>query len=93
MPFVSKTNSSTGLIKQNGEVIAICHKTQKKSYHGKPPAVATSTMKASFKDPGEKLALEKYHPNALRNRNAVHFDNAAKPMTRFCFPRNQHTHK
>ena len=55
--------------------------------------ILRSTSKDSYKDPGRKQPLTKYHPNALRNRMPVHFANEAAPQRRFCQPRNQHTHE
>lgn len=93
--FVSRTGSSRGVMRQNGELIAVPHKVMKKSYAGNAAAgtlTQPSTMKASYKDPNVKAALTKYHPNAIRNRLPVVFDNAAIPGKRFCYPRNEHTY-
>ncbi|KOO33937.1 hypothetical protein Ctob_010753 [Chrysochromulina tobinii] len=91
--FKSRTNSSKGVYKRNGETMAICHKTIPKSYGGPTNSKAnTSTMGESFKDPNMKQALTPYHPLAIRNRLPVVFDNAPIPRARFCFPRNNHTY-
>ena len=92
--FVSRTGSSRGVTKQNGEIIATPHPTMKKSYGGevKDPNGLLSTSKMSFKDPNMKAALTPYHPNAIRNRLPVEFKDAAIPATRFCHPRNKHTY-
>jgi len=93
--FVSRTGSSRGVSKQNGEIIAKPHPTMKKSYAGNDTQgkeAANSTMKDSFKDPNQKAALPPYHPNALRNRLPVEFKDSAIPNVRFCHPRNKHTY-
>ena len=90
--FLSRTGSSRGYYKQNGELIAKPHPVMKKSYSSNGSAnLMTSTQKLSYKDPNMKQALTKYHPDAIRNRLPVTFDNAAKPGVRFCYPRNVHT--
>jgi len=92
---VSRTGSSRGVSKQNGEIIAQPHPTMKKSYAGNAEqgkAPANSTMKESFKDPNQKQALTAYHPNAIRNRLPVEFKDSAIPAARFCYPRNKHTY-
>ena len=94
--YASRTGSSRGIYRQNGEIIAIPHPVMKKSYAGNAEAAAfdcKSTMKESFKDPNVKAALTKYHPNALRNRLPVEFKGAAIPGVRFCHPRNEHTYE
>ena len=87
----SRTGSTKGSFKRNGEVLGYAHFT--------PPArpaasreVMTSTAKASYKDPNEKQPIVKYDPNALRNRLPVVFEGAAKPFARFCQVRNNHTY-
>ena len=94
--YVSRTGSSRGYFKQNGEIIAYPHPVMKKSYAGNADAAGkkdiNSTMKASFKDPNVKAALTPYHPNAIRNRLPVEFKDAAIPAVRFCHPRNDHTY-
>jgi len=93
--FQTRTGSSRGVFKKNGETMAVVHPTMVKSYAANEAAgnvTALSTMKASFKDPTEKQPLSKYHPNALRSRLAVKFENEAKPFTRFCQVRNEHTY-
>lgn len=92
LSYKSKTGSCTGLISRNGELIAVAHKTSGKSFDKDAESEKTSTMRLSYKDPNLKQALEKYDPNALRNRLPVNFDGAAKPFLRFCHPRNQHTY-
>ena len=90
MPFESRTGSSLGVQKKNGEIIATCHKVAKKSYNDAQPRLSglSSTMKESFKDPNQKAALTPYHPHAIRNRLPVVFKDAAIPGVRFCYPRN-----
>lgn len=93
--FMSRTGSSRGVTKQNGEIIAVPHPVMKKSYADNAAGgseVATSTMRGSFTDPRRKAPLMKYHPNALRNRLPVEFKDAAIPAVRFCHPRNNHTY-
>ena len=93
--FMSRTGSSRGVTKQNGEIIAVPHPTMKKSYADNAAGgseVANSTMRGSFTDPRRKAPLMKYHPNALRNRLPVEFKDAAIPAVRFCHPRNDHTY-
>ena len=93
--FMSRTGSSRGVLKQNGEIIAVAHPVMKKSYASNTAGgseVATSTMRGSFTDPRRKAPLMKYHPNALRNRLPVEFKDAAIPCVRFCHPRNDHTY-
>ena len=93
--FMSRTGSSRGVSKQNGEIIAVPHPVMKKSYASNAAGgseVATSTMRGSFTDPRRKAPLMKYHPNALRNRLPVEFKDAAIPAVRFCHPRNDHTY-
>ena len=68
---MSRTGSSRGVYRQNGELIAVPHRVMKKSYAANAAAgnlTAPSTMKDSYKDPNVKAALTKYHPNAIRNR-------------------------
>lgn len=90
--FQSRTGSSRGVYKQNGELIAQPHDTMKKSYNdASSKGNNKSTTNESFKDPGLKATLTPYHPNAIRNRLPVVFKDSAIPATRFCFPRNQHT--
>ena len=93
--FMSRTGSTRGVFKQNGEIIGKPHPTMKKSYADNSNAreVPTSTTNASFTDPRRKAPLVKYHPNALRNRLPVEFKDAAIPCVRFCHPRNQHTYE
>ena len=87
--FVSRTGSSRGVMKQNGEIIAVPHKTVKKSYNDNSArADLKSTTKESFKDPNVKQQLSKYDHNALRNRLPVVFKGEAEPYKRFCQPRN-----
>jgi len=91
--FMSRTGSSRGVTKQNGEIIAKPHPVMKKSYAGNAAKESgNSTSKESFKDPGLKQALSAYHPNALRNRLPVEFKDSAIPAARFCYPRNKHTY-
>jgi len=91
--YYSRTNSSKGVYKRNGETMAICHPVLPKSYGGPTNSKAnTSTTKDSFKDPNMKQALTPYHPHAIRNRLPVVFDDAPKPRERFCYPRNVHTY-
>jgi len=93
--FNSRTGSSLGVSKQNGEIVARPHPTMKKSYAGNElsgQATTLSTAKDSFKDPNRKAALTAYHPNAIRNRLPVEFKDSAIPTVRFCYPRNQHTY-
>jgi len=93
--FMSRTGSSRGVTKQNGEIIATAHPVMKKSYASNTAGgseVATSTMRGSFTDPRRKAPLMKYHPNALRNRLPVEFKGAAIPCVRFCHERNNHTY-
>jgi len=90
--FMSRTGSSKGVYKRNGEILAVTHNTQCKGYDAPKATSGTSTAKASFQDPGMKAKLTQYDPNALRNRLPVTFDNAAVPATRFCAPRNEHTY-
>ena len=70
----------------------MAHKTGSKSFDKPAESIKTSTARESFKDPNLKQALQKYDPNALRNRLPVKFDNEAKPYMRFCQVRNQHTY-
>ena len=92
--FVSKTGSSRGMYKRNGEWIAIAHEVPTKSYNQPQGGKGNeSTMKATHKDPNVKAALSKYHPNAPRNRLPVHFTGAAIPHVRFCQKRNEHTYE
>ena len=92
--FVSRTGSSRGVSKQNGEIIAKPHPVMKKSYAGEHTSRGlSSTMKTSFKDPNLKAALTPYHPNAQRSRLPVNFKGEAKPFRRFCQVRNEHTYE
>jgi len=92
--FVSRTGSSRGVSKQNGEIIAKPHPTMKKSYAGNDSerGKLNSTTKADYKDPNLKATLTPYDPNALRNRLPVEFKDAAIPHRRFCKARNEHTY-
>ena len=95
--YQSRTGSSRGYYKQNGELIAVPHPVMKKSYAGNADAAGsrnlTSTMKTSYGDPNKKAELTPYHWNAIRNRLPVKFDGAAIPGKRFCAPRNEHTYE
>lgn len=88
MSMASRTGSSRGTFRRNGEVLAYTHPTAGGTYEAKTRRVPTSTMKESYVDPTQKEPLVKYHPLALRNRLPVVFDNAPIPMARFCKPRN-----
>mmetsp|Transcript_8414 Transcript_8414/g.18763 ORF Transcript_8414/g.18763 Transcript_8414/m.18763 type:complete len:148 (-) Transcript_8414:154-597(-) len=92
----SRTGSSRGVYKRNGEIMAIPHAGIEASWALNEKTAARgqtqSTMKDSFKDPNLKQALTAYHPNAQRSRMPVQFKNEAKPFKRFCQVRNQHTY-
>jgi len=92
--FISRTGSSKGVSKQNGEIIAKAHPTMKKSYAGNDSerGKLNSTTKSDFKNPNLKASLTPYDPNALRNRLKVEFKDAAIPGIRFCKERNGHTY-
>ena len=95
--FKSRTGSSRGYFKQNGEIVAIAHPTSASASalaaERGVKARLNSTMKESYKNPNHKQALMAYHPNAIRNRLPVKFDGAAIPGKRFCSPRNNHTYE
>ena len=95
--FKSRTGSSRGYYKRNGELIAVPHPVPMSSAEMTARSAArgalTSTNKDSYRDPNLKAALTAYHPNAIRNRLPVEFKDAAIPGKRFCYPRNQHTHE
>jgi hypothetical protein len=94
--FRSRTNSSKGYYKRNGELIAIPHPVPMSSAEMTARSAArgtlTSTNKDSYRDPNLKAALVPYHPNAPRSRLPVHFQDEAKPFRRFCKPRNEHSY-
>jgi len=94
--YQSRTGSSKGVYKRNGEIMAVPHPAAEASWaqNEKTAArgVTLSTTKDSFKDPNVKAALTPYHPNAQRSRLPVSFKNEAKPFKRFCQVRNQHTY-
>mmetsp|Transcript_551 Transcript_551/g.1122 ORF Transcript_551/g.1122 Transcript_551/m.1122 type:complete len:161 (+) Transcript_551:25-507(+) len=94
--FKSRTNSSRGYYKRNGELIAIAHPKPGPSNHASmnegSGGILQSTMKESFRDPNLKATLTPYHPNAPRSRLPVHFTDEAKPYRRFCKPRNEHSY-
>ena len=93
----SRTGSSRGVYKRNGEIMAVPHAGVEASWAANEKTAARgvtlSTMKDSFKDPNLKAALTPYHPSAQRSRLPVTFANEAKPFKRFCQVRNQHTYK
>lgn len=64
--FKSRTNSSVGLKSQNGEMLAVMHPKQSSGMSSPMAMSATSTARASFKDPNEKQPMMAYDPNALR---------------------------
>ena len=94
--FQSRTGSTRGVYKRNGEIMALPHPVKKSEAELNAASAArtalTSTAKDSFKDPNMKAALTPYHPNAIRNRLPVHFHGEAKPHRRFCQQRNEHTY-
>ena len=61
----SKTGSTRGTFKRNGEVLGIVWYSGS-TVSSPPPKASPSTTRASFKDPGEKQPLTAYDPNALR---------------------------
>lgn len=94
--FSSRTNSTRGYYKRNGELVAIPHPVPISSAAMNERSAArgniTSTNKADFKDPNLKAALTPYHWNAPRSRLPVHFKGEAAPFRRFCKPRNEHSY-
>ena len=94
--FKSRTGSSRGYYKRNGELIAVPHPVPMSSAEMTARSAArgslTSTNKDSYRDPNLKAALVPYHPNAPRSRLPVHFKDEAKPFRRFCKPRNEHSY-
>lgn len=68
--FKSRTNSTKGYFKRNGELVAIPHPVPVSSALMNEKTAArgslTSTNKSDFKDPNLKAALTPYHPNAPR---------------------------
>ena len=91
--FRSRTGSSKGVYKRNGEIMAIPHYDNDIGrMENTNRAVPNSTSKESFKDPNQKMQLTPYHPNAQRSRLPIKFKDEAKPHKRFCQVRNQHTY-
>ena len=88
---MSRTGSSKGTYKRNGETLAIPHKPAH-IFQDASKSAALSTAMASFKDPNQAQPMIAYEPNALRNRLPVEFKGAATPCQRFCAPRNNHTY-
>ena len=68
--FKSRTSSTMGYYKRNGELVAIPHKVPVSSALLNEKTAArgsmTSTSKTDFKDPNLKQTLTAYHPNAPR---------------------------
>jgi len=68
--FQSRTNSTKGYFKRNGELVAIPHSVPVSSALLNEKTAArgslTSTNKTDFKDPNLKASLTAYHPNAPR---------------------------
>jgi len=94
--FMSRTGSSTGVYKKNGEMIAQTHPVNKGSWKANEASasrmVGTSTTKDAFKNPHHKQTLTPYHPNAHRSRPPVRFQDEAQACVRFCKPRNVATY-
>lgn len=86
---LSRTGNSRGYYQSNGELLAKVHPKGCVTHVSEPKRYLLSTARTSFKDPNAKAQLIPYHPNALRNRLVVEFQNEAIPGRRFCAPRNQ----
>mmetsp|Transcript_17703 Transcript_17703/g.43941 ORF Transcript_17703/g.43941 Transcript_17703/m.43941 type:complete len:152 (-) Transcript_17703:363-818(-) len=101
MAEVSKTGSSLGVTKVNGQVFAVAHSHKKTGYKAPNSETnvqslgADTTYKNTFVPPkvtdSGKKPLVPYQANAPRNRMPVKFPNEAVPHQRFCAPRNTST--
>ncbi len=87
---LSRTGSTLGVYRRNGELIAIPHKSTNAAEWKTATDATTrqSTMAASFRDPNLKTQLTPYHPNAPRNRLPVKFKDEPTHGKRFCKDRN-----